>query len=109
MAMVIAYIAPFTLPVRSASAVEFVSYYLVINIAVAVLSTLRPWKFLNQIAFLMTLVVGGAYAFYRGVDAERTSLSLLIFAHASIFIWLGFRYSQLLAKRIWANFSLNQF
>lgn len=106
MAMVIAYIAPFTLPVRSASAVEFVSYYLVINIAVAVLSTLRPWKFLNQIAFLMTLVVGGAYAFYRGVDAERTSLSLLIFAHASIFIWLGFRYSQLLAKENLGQFQL---
>ena len=106
MAMIMAYIAPFTLPVRSASAVEFVSYYLVINIAVAVLSTLRPWKFLNQIAFLMTLFVGGSYAIYHGVDTERPSLSILIFAHASIFIWLGFRFSQLLAKENLSQFEL---
>lgn len=51
MAMVMAYLAPFTLPVRDATAPEFIGYYLVINIAVAVLSSLRPWKFLNQIAF----------------------------------------------------------
>ena len=51
MAMIIAYIAPFTLPVRNATAIELVAYYVVINLAVAVLSTLRPWKILNQIAF----------------------------------------------------------
>jgi len=44
MAMVIAYLAPFTLPVRNATAIELVAYYLVINIAVAVLSTFRPWN-----------------------------------------------------------------
>lgn len=51
MALIIAYLAPFTLPVRNATAIELVAYYLVINIAVAVLSTFRPWKVLNQIAF----------------------------------------------------------
>ena len=34
--MLIAYLAPFTLPVRDATAVEFVAYYVVINIAVAI-------------------------------------------------------------------------
>lgn len=106
MAMFIAYIAPFTLPVRNATAVEFMAYYLAVNAAVAVLSTLRPWKFLNQIAFLMTVLAGGSYAVYRGSEEERAALTLLIYAHAAIFIWLGFRFSQLLAKDNLSHFQL---
>lgn len=106
MAMLIAYFAPFTLPVRNATAIEFIAYYLLINISVAVLSSLRPWKYLNQIAFLMTVVVGGGYAFYHGYIFERQVLTLLVLAHAAIFIWLGFRFSQLLAKDDVVTFQL---
>lgn len=106
MAMLIAYIAPFTLPVRDATATELIAYYLVINIAVAVLSTLRPWKYLNQIAFLMTSIVGGAYAFYQGYSTERYVISGLVLGHAAIFIWLSFRFSQLLAQQDLAQFHL---
>jgi uncharacterized membrane protein len=106
MAMSIAYIAPFTLPVRNATAVEFIAYYLCINAAVAVLSTFRPWKVLNQISFLMTVLVGGAYAFYRGEAQDKAMLSVLVYAHAAIFIWLGFRFSQLLAKESLSRFQL---
>ncbi|MDN5643908.1 MAG: DUF2339 domain-containing protein [Acinetobacter sp.] len=106
MAMIIAYLAPFTLPVRNATAIELVVYYLVINIAVAVLSTFRPWKVLNQIAFLMTVVVGGAYAFYQGKTPERGMLALLVLAHSTVFIWLSFRYSQLLAREDLTQFKL---
>lgn len=106
MAMLIAYFAPFTLPVRNATAIEFIAYYLLINISVAVLSSLRPWKYLNQIAFLMTVVVGGGYAFYHGYIFERQVLTLLVLAHAAIFIWLGFRFSQLLAQDDVVTFQL---
>ena len=106
MAMLIAYIAPFTLPVREATAVELIAYYLVVNIAVALLSTLRPWKMLNQIAFLATTLIGGSYAFIYGYVQERHSLLILILAHTTIFIWLSFRFSQLLAKADVAKFQL---
>ena len=106
MAMLIAYFAPFTLPVRNATAIEFIAYYLLINISVAILSSLRPWKYLNQIAFLMTVVVGGSYAFYHGYIFERQVLTLLVLAHAAIFIWLGFRFSQLLAQDDVVSFQL---
>lgn len=106
MAMLIAYFAPFTLPVRNATAIEFIAYYLLINISVAVLSSLRPWKYLNQITFLMTVVVGGGYAFYHGYIFERQVLTLLVLAHAAIFIWLGFRFSQLLAQDDVVTFQL---
>lgn len=107
MAMMIAYVAPFTLPVRNATATELLSYYLVINIAVAILSTLRPWKFLNQIAFLMTALVGGGYAFIYGDVTQRSNLTLLVLIHTLVFIWLGFRFSQLLAKEDLKKFQLN--
>lgn len=106
MAMIIAYIAPFTLPVRNATAIELTAYYGVINLAVAILSTLRPWKMLNQIAFLMTVIVGGGYAFYRGEESERSALTLLVAVHTAIFVWLSFRFSQLLAKEDLAQFKL---
>lgn len=106
MAMIIAYLAPFTLPVRNATAVELITYYAVINIAVAILSTLRPWKILNQIAFLMTVIVGGGYAFYQGEQQQRNILAVLVVLHTAIFVWLSFRFSQLLAKEDIAHFKL---
>ncbi|CAB1209679.1 DUF2339 domain-containing protein [Acinetobacter bouvetii] len=106
MAMIIAYLAPFTLPVRNATAIELIAYYVVINLAVAFLSTLRPWKMLNQIAFLMTVIVGGAYAFYQGKEFEKNTLTLLVAVHTAIFVWLSFRFSQLLAKEDLAQFKL---
>ena len=106
MAMIIAYIAPFTLPVRNATAIELIAYYVVINLAVAVLSTLRPWKMLNQIAFLMTVIVGGGYAFYQGKEFEKNTLTLLVAVHTAIFVWLSFRFSQLIAKEDIAQFKL---
>jgi len=106
MAMIIAYIAPFTLPVRNATAIELIAYYVVINLAVAILSTLRPWKMLNQIAFLMTVFVGGGYAFYHGKEFEKNTLTILVAVHTAIFVWLSFRFSQLLAKEDLAQFKL---
>jgi len=106
MALLIAYLAPFTLPTRDASAVELISYYLLINIGVAVLSSFRPWKILNQIAFLVTGVVGGIYSLIHGCTYERYAMTALILAHSALFIWLGFRFSQLLARQDLSRFQL---
>ncbi len=106
MALLIAYLAPFTLPVRNATAVELIAYYLVINIGVATLTSLKPWKILNQIAFLVTAIVGGAYALIHGVSTERYSMTALILAHSAVFIWLGFRFSQLLVQHDLQQFRL---
>lgn len=106
MAMLIAYIAPFTLPVRQISSVELLAYYWVINLAVALLSSLRPWKILTQITFLLTVVIATGYALLHP-QAEKLQLLVLILAHSVIFIWLGFRYSQLLAKQDLQQFKLN--
>lgn len=106
MAMLIAYLAPFTLPVRDATAVEFVAYYVVINIAVAILTTLRPWKILNQIAFLATVFIAGGYAFLNGSDHDRSMMTILVLIHTTIFVWLGFRFSQLIAQTDLDQFKL---
>lgn len=106
MALLIAYLAPFTLPTRDASAVELISYYLLINIGVVVLSSFRPWKVLNQISFLVTAIVGGIYSLIHGYTYERYTMTALILAHSALFIWLGFRYSQLLARQDLSRFQL---
>ncbi|WP_445116427.1 DUF2339 domain-containing protein [Acinetobacter sp. WZC-1] len=106
MALMIAGLAPFTLPVRNATAVELIAYYLVINLAIVVLSTLRPWKILNQMSFLMTVLVGGSYAFLYGDVQQRSALSGLVLAHAAVFIWLSFRFSQLIARQDIERFRL---
>lgn len=106
MAMLIAYIAPFTLPVRVISSVELLAYYWVINLAVAVLSSLRPWKILTQVTFLLTVLIATGYGLLHP-DAAQFHLLILILAHSVLFIWLGFRYSQLLAKQDLQQFKLN--
>lgn len=106
MAMLIAYIAPFTLPVREATAPEFLAYYLAINIALAVLSTLRPWKVLNQVGFLITMLVGGSYVFLHGQDNQQDVLAAFVVLHSMVFIWLAFRFSQLLSQQDVQGFAL---
>lgn len=106
MAMLIAYIAPFTVPIREATSVEFIAYYLVINLSLAILTSLRPWKILNQIAFLITAVVGGLYGLLHIQHSEKFMLTGLILAHSAVFIWLGLRFSQLLAKSDLTQFKL---
>jgi uncharacterized membrane protein len=106
MALLIAYLAPFTLPIREATALELISYYLLINIGVLLLSSLRPWKSLNQIAFLVTAVAGGMYSLIHAHTYERYPMTALILAHSAVFIWLGFRFSQLLARQDLSRFQL---
>ena len=105
MTMLMAYIAPFTLPVRELSSLELISYYWCINLAIAVISSLRPWKILHHLAFICTLLIATSYALYRA-DFEKLPMLILILAHSLIFIWQGFRYSQLLAKQDLAQFKL---
>lgn len=106
MALIIAAVAPFTLPVREITAVELLFYYLVINLAVAFLSTLRPWKILNQIAFIMTCIIGGGYAFLYGYTQEKNALAILVCAHTLVFVWLSFRFSQLIAQHDFEQFKI---
>ncbi|TCM66720.1 putative membrane protein [Acinetobacter calcoaceticus] len=105
MAMLVAYFAPFSLPIRDMSSVELLTYYLLINIAIAILSSVRPWKVLVHIALLTSVVIGSGYALQHA-DFAQLPMLLLILAHTAIFIWLGFRYSQLIAKRDLQQFQL---
>lgn len=105
MAIIIAYIAPFTLPIREMSSVELLAYYWLVNLAVALLSSLRPWKVLTQITCLLTVFIGTIYGMLHPY-AEQFQLVVAILAHGAIFIWLGFRYSQLLAKQDLQHFNL---
>ena len=94
MAMIIAYIAPFTLPQSDFSSIQLISYYLLINVAVGLMSSINPWKILNQIALIITIGLGAGFVLINGYASDRFLLACLVLAHAAIFIWLGFRFNQ---------------
>ncbi len=51
LALGMAYAAPLVIPQYRPDVVFLFSYYLVINLAVAAVNFIQPWKILNQIAF----------------------------------------------------------
>ena len=98
MAIVVAFIAPFTVSDEALSTTQLLTYYLCINATVAVLSSLRPWKVLNQIAFLLTAMIASGYALIHFKTAETWPMTLLVTLHSLIFMWLALRFSQLKLK-----------
>lgn len=100
MALSVAYIAPFTLPDwPDMSLLNLCIHYLCVNVGVALLSSVRPWKVLNHFALLMTVLIGMAYASYQFDPAQNDLLALLIVLHSAIFIWLALRFSQLMLSQ----------
>lgn len=51
LALSMAYLAPLLIPQSHPDSVFLLSYYLMINLAVAAMNFIKPWKILNQIAF----------------------------------------------------------
>ncbi|AOA59146.1 DUF2339 domain-containing protein [Acinetobacter larvae] len=106
MAMVVAYLAPFSLPLRDGiTTQQLVAYYALVLAIVALLTSIRPWKILNQLAFMISLTIAVGYA-WQHQDFSASTLSLLILLHSAIYIWLSFRYSQLLMREDFQGFQL---
>lgn len=106
MAICVAYIAPFTLNHLVITTPQLLGYYIVINLVVAVLSSLKPWKYLSQMALLATTLIAGGYGLAHVQTDQTWQMAVLICVHLMIFIWLGFRYSQLLNKHDFSTFKL---
>ena len=74
------------------------SYYLVINLAVAAVNFIQPWKILNQIAFFATMFIGGSAIAFYGEPAKFDTLDWILWLHIALFIWLSVRYSQNISR-----------
>ncbi|MEX5367145.1 DUF2339 domain-containing protein [Acinetobacter haemolyticus] len=98
LALTMAYLAPLVIPQHHPDVIFLFSYYFLINLAVAVVNFIQPWKILHQIAFFATMLIGGAVI---GIYADRqqfNTLDIILWLHIALFIWLSVRYSQLMLR-----------
>lgn len=97
MAVVAAYIAPLSLPDKQMTSTMMLIYLSGIHLAIAWIGTVRPWKVLNHIVLWLSTLIGTGYVLYKG-HFIQWHIALLIILNLVIFIWIGLRYSQLLAR-----------
>lgn len=98
LALGMAYAAPLVIPQYRPDVVFLFSYYLVINLAVAAVNFIQPWKILNQIAFFATMFIGGTAIAFYAEPAKFDTLDWILWLHIALFIWLSVRYSQNIAR-----------
>ncbi|MDQ1208598.1 putative membrane protein [Acinetobacter baylyi] len=98
LALSMAYLAPLVIPQYRPDSVFLMSYYLVINLAVAAMNFVKPWKILNQIAFFATGLIASSFIMLYADQAQYQTLDIILWLHILLFIWLSIRYSQLIQK-----------
>ncbi|MBF0659408.1 DUF2339 domain-containing protein [Psychrobacter sp. NG25] len=92
------FFAPILTSEDTGSLVALFSYYLLLNVAIAIIGHYRPWKILNL--FGVTVTFGLAY--YWGIsgnldaviESQRWLLALLVALHLSLYLFVVIRYAQ---------------
>ncbi|MCH7337503.1 DUF2339 domain-containing protein [Acinetobacter sp. NIPH 2699] len=98
LALTMAYLAPLLIPQNHPDVIFLFAYYFLINLAVAVVNFIQPWKILHQIAFFATMFIGGAVIGIYADHQQYKTLDLILWLHIALFIWLSIRYSQLMLR-----------
>lgn len=97
LALGMAYLAPLLIPQTHPDALFLLSYYLLVNIAVAIVNFIQPWRILNHIAFFASMLIGGIMMGLYLQQAQKVWLDVILWCHIILFIWLSVRYSQLMS------------
>ncbi|RZF50153.1 DUF2339 domain-containing protein [Acinetobacter halotolerans] len=98
LALTMAYLAPLLIPQNHPDVIFLFGYYFIINLAVAAVNFIQPWKILHQIAFFVTMFIGGAVIGIYADHQQYTTLDFILWLHIALFIWLSIRYSQLMLR-----------
>lgn len=97
-----AFFAPILVSRPDGSVVMLFSYYLLLNIAVAVIAHYRTWKLLNALSLAVTFGLAYVWGFraFSGNSAGAGWLSLrwqllgLVVGHMALYLFIAVRYSQ---------------
>ncbi|MDM1020766.1 DUF2339 domain-containing protein [Acinetobacter sp. VNK23] len=108
LALSMAYLAPLVIPQNHPDVIFLFAYYLLINLAVAAVNFIQPWKILHQIAFFATMFIGGAVIGIYAKTQQFATLDWILWLHIALFIWLSVRYSQLMLRTQNQDLNLNQ-
>ncbi|WP_201590166.1 DUF2339 domain-containing protein [Psychrobacter sp. Pi2-51] len=92
------FFAPILTGNDTGSLVTLFSYYLLLNVTIAIIAHYRPWKILN----LFGVVVTFGLAYYWGmsgdlsavIETQRWSLVLLVALHLLLYLFVVIRYAQ---------------
>lgn len=92
------FFAPILTSEDTGSLVVLFSYYLLLNVTIAIIAHYRPWKILN----LFGVVVTFGLAYYWGmsedlsalIDSQRWPLVLLVVLHWLLYLFVVIRYAQ---------------
>ena len=92
------FFAPILTSEDTGSLVALFSYYLLLNVTIAVIAHYRPWKILN----LFGVVVTFGLAYYWGstqnldpiIETQRWSLVALVILHWLLYLFVVIRYAQ---------------
>ncbi|RUP38039.1 MAG: DUF2339 domain-containing protein [Acinetobacter sp.] len=98
LALSMAYLAPLVIPQNHPDVIFLFGYYFLINLAVAAVNFIQPWKILHQIAFFATMFIGGATIGIYAKTYQFDTLDIILWLHITLFIWLSIRYSQLMLR-----------
>ena len=98
LALTMAYLAPLLIPQNHPDVIFLFGYYFLINLAVAAVNFIQPWKILHQIAFVATMFIGGTTIGIYAETHQFDTLDWILWLHIGLFIWLSIRYSQLMLR-----------
>lgn len=92
------FIAPFILNTGSNNIPALFTYYLALNTALAVIAFFKPWRILNTISLLATFGVGGLSLWTKAEPAQYTQLTILVWLHFALYLFISIRYSLNISK-----------
>lgn len=92
------FIAPFILNTGSNNVPALFSYYLILNIALAVIAFFKPWRILNTVSLFATFGIGGLSIWLNAQPEQYTVLSILVWLHFALYLFVSIRYSQHIAQ-----------
>lgn len=87
------YLAPFILNTGSNNIPALFSYYLALNIALAVIAFYKPWRILNTVSLLCTFGIGGLSIWLKASPEHYALLTVLVWLHFALYLFISIRYS----------------
>lgn len=94
-----AFLAPVLVSTGQGSHVALLSYYLLLNLAIAALARRKPWKLLHVEGFLFTLGIGSAWGMASYRPELFASTEPFLVAHFLLYLYIGVRYTLNLIER----------
>lgn len=92
------FFAPLLTATDTGSLTALFSYYLLLNVAVAIIAHYRTWKVLNilgvAVTFGLAYYFGGFANVNSEIESQRWSLVLLVALHLALYLFIAIRYTQ---------------